>query len=73
MAICKDFGGIGDGECCATIFGLGIEFGDDLKLSVTALNADGGEAALTSYDFDDSCKHRDGGRSDDSHDILECK
>ena len=28
MAVVQDFGGVRDGERCASIFGLGIEFGD---------------------------------------------
>jgi hypothetical protein len=37
MAIVQDFGGVGDGECCATIFGLVIEFGDDCRESAKLL------------------------------------
>jgi hypothetical protein len=29
VAIGKDFGGVGDGECCTAIFGLVVEFGDN--------------------------------------------
>jgi hypothetical protein len=55
MAIVQDFGGIGNGECCAAIFGLVVKFGDNWRRSAKLLNQ-----CLKRHTADylnNSCKH----------------
>jgi hypothetical protein len=41
VTVVQDFGGIRDGECCASIFGLGIELGDNYRLLENCLESIG--------------------------------